>query len=150
MEILEQLLLGTTLIVFFTLFHVVALVYISQFIRRYTNRISVDITDMMIGKVLSMLVLAIIILHTIEAWGWALFYLFIGEFSSLADALYFSVTTVTTLGYGDLTLSKQWQLLGTFEAMQGLLLFSVTTAFVIDVLRTLFADQEKANPESTE
>ena len=150
MEILEQLLFGTTLIVFFTLFHVVALVYISQFIRRYTNRISVDITDMMIGKVLSMLVLAIIILHTIEAWGWALFYLFIGEFSSLADALYFSVTTVTTLGYGDLTLSKQWQLLGTFEAMQGLLLFSVTTAFVIDVLRTLFADQEKANPESTE
>lgn len=150
MEILEQLLLGTTLIVFFTLFHVVALVYISQFIRRYTNRISVDITDMLIGKVLSMLVLAIIILHTIEAWGWALFYLFIGEFSSLADALYFSVTTVTTLGYGDLTLSKQWQLLGTFEAMQGLLLFSVTTAFVIDVLRTLFADQEKANPETTE
>ena len=69
---------------------------------------------------------------------WAIIYLQLGEFEVLTDALYFSVVTSTTLGYGDIVLSSKWQLLGTFEAMGGLILFGTSTAFLLNVMRRLF------------
>ncbi len=65
------------------------------------------------------------------------------EFDDLTKALYFSVTTSTTLGYGDITLSPQWQLLSTFEAIAGLLLFGASTAFLLALMKNLFDDIEK-------
>ena len=65
----------------------------------------------------------------------------VGEFDQLAKALYFSVVTSTTLGYGDVTLSESWQLLATFEAMGGLILFGASTAFMLAVMRKLFEDR---------
>ena len=84
--------------------------------------------------------LTALIIHIVEAWGWALLYLSIGEFASLARALYFSAVTATTLGYGDTTLSEQWQLLSTIEAMGGLILFGASTAFLIAMMRHIFDD----------
>ncbi len=78
-------------------------------------------------------------MHTVSAWAWAFVYLVLGEFSELTQALYFSVVTATTLGYGDLTLSEEWQLLGSFEAMGGLVLFGASTAFLLGVTRSWFA-----------
>ena len=70
-----------------------------------------------------------------ESWGWATIYYILGEFSDMQQSLYFSVVTATTLGYGDLTLSDRWQLLSSFEAMGGLILFGVSVAFLFEILR---------------
>jgi hypothetical protein len=83
-------------------------------------------------------VAGIIAIHTVEIWLWASIYLFLGEFSELETALYFSAVTSTTLGYGDITLSEQWRLLGTFESMGGLILFGVSTAFLLALFNRLF------------
>jgi hypothetical protein len=56
---------------------------------------------------------------------------------------YFSVVTATTLGYGDVTLSEQWQLLGTFEAMAGLMLFGTSTIFFLAAMQRLFQDDDE-------
>ena len=61
----------------------------------------------------------------------------------MKDALYFSVVTSTTLGYGDMLLSERWQLLSTFEAMGGLILFAVSTAYLLALLRR-FLDSDGA------
>jgi voltage-gated potassium channel Kch len=53
-------------------------------------------------------------------------------------ALYFSTVTFTTLGYGDITLQERWQLLSSFEAANGIILFGVSTAFVFVAIRKLF------------
>ena len=86
-------------------------------------------------------VLGIVAIHTVEAWAWAAVLLRLGEFASLKEALYFSVVTSTTLGYGDLTLSDEWKLLGTFEAMGGLILFGASTAFLFQLMQRLFSDE---------
>ena len=88
-------------------------------------------------------VLAIIFIHTVEAWGWAALFMVLGEFRDISTALYFSVVTSTTLGYGDVTLSESWRLLGTFEAMGGLILFGASTAFLIGFMRHLFEDPRR-------
>ncbi len=53
-------------------------------------------------------------------------------------SLYFSTVTFTTLGYGDITLQERWQLLSSLEAVNGIILFGVSTAFVFGVIRKLF------------
>ena len=46
--------------------------------------------------------------------------------------------TLTTLGYGDITLPPRWQLLSAFEAVNGIILIGVSTAFVFAVIQRLY------------
>ena len=43
--------------------------------------------------------------------------------------------SATTLGYGDTLLSEKWKLLSGFIAANGLILFSLNTAFLFEALR---------------
>ncbi len=88
--------------------------------------------------VLVISIVGIFIVHTVEIWIWAVLYLWLGEFESMERALYFSTATFTTLGYGDITLHERWQLLSSFEAANGIILFGVSTAFVFGAIRKLF------------
>ncbi|MEM9322914.1 MAG: ion channel [Pseudomonadota bacterium] len=49
----------------------------------------------------------------------------------MATALYFSVSTATTVGYGDIILTPAWQVLGTFESMSGLILFGASVGVAV-------------------
>ncbi|HEY5838778.1 MAG TPA: potassium channel family protein [Pyrinomonadaceae bacterium] len=87
-----------------------------------------------------MVVFAIIVLlHLIEATVWAVFYYWSGLFSSFESALYFSLTSYSTLGYGDVLLPPSWRLLGTIEGISGVLLCGLSTAFLFAVVNALFS-----------
>lgn len=73
-----------------------------------------------------------------DVWTWALVYITIGAISSLEEALYFSTTNFTTLGYGDVVLGKEWRLLASFEAANGLIIFGWMTALVIAVIQRFY------------
>ena len=135
----NQLILGTAIITATVVFHVSGLLGLAQVLRRLGQapRAGAHHRPRML-LLLIVTVLGIIAIHTVEAWLWALVYLQLGQFVELAPALYFSVTTSTTLGYGDITLSEQWQLLATFEAMGGLILFGASTAFLLGLMSRLF------------
>ena len=83
-------------------------------------------------------VLAIFAVHTVQIWVWAAIYIALGELTQLSDALYFSTVTFTTLGYGDITLSVNWRLLSAIEAINGILLFGWSTAFLFAVLTNMW------------
>lgn len=77
---------------------------------------------------------------SVALWLWAGLFLFLGEFESIGKALYFASVSATTLGYGDTLLSDRWQLLSGFIAANGLVLFSLNTAFLFEALRRLNDD----------
>jgi hypothetical protein len=68
---------------------------------------------------------------------WAYVYLRVGAIEQLETALYFSMVTFTTLGYGDVTLSPDWRLLASFEAANGVIMFGWTTALIVAVIQRL-------------
>ncbi|MEM1435490.1 MAG: ion channel [Pseudomonadota bacterium] len=70
-------------------------------------------------------------------WLWALLFVLLGEFDSVRQAIYFASVSATTLGYGDQLLSDRWNLLSGFIAANGLVLFSLNTAFLFEALRRL-------------
>lgn len=115
----NQLIYGTGLIIVMVIFHVIILIWLASLLKRWEA--GYQIFDSTFGTMLAFgfSVFIIIGVHTSEAWFWAYIYLALGEFTSIHDALYFSVATSTTLGYGDVVLSGQWRLLGSFEAMGG-------------------------------
>jgi hypothetical protein len=79
----------------------------------------------------------IICLHLLEISVWALFYLWEGALPTADAALYFSAVTYTTTGYGDVVLPDRWRLLGSVEALTGILMCGWSTAAFVVVATQL-------------
>ena len=79
--------------------------------------------------------------HLIQIALWALVYLLCGEMATFETAFYFSAQNYTALGYGDVVLSQRWRLLGPLEAINGLLLFGLSTAVMFAVLSRLITNR---------
>jgi len=54
------------------------------------------------------------------------------------EALYFSLVTYSTLGYGDVILSDSHRLLGAFEAANGVIMLGWSTAIVVAALQKIY------------
>ena len=72
--------------------------------------------------------------HTIQVWVWAAFLLTLSALPNMFDAIYFSLVTYTTLGYGDVTLASDFKIFGAMAAVTGLLNFGLSTAFLVAVI----------------
>jgi hypothetical protein len=79
--------------------------------------------------------------HLVQIALWAVVLLLCGEIVSFQQAFYCSAQNYTALGYGDVHLSERWQLLGPLEAVNGLLLFGLSTAIMFAVLSRLIANR---------
>ena len=75
--------------------------------------------------------------HLVEIVLWAIAFQASSEFSTFEKAFCFSAQNYTTLGYGDIVLSDRWRLLGPLEAINGLLLFGLSTAVMFAALSRL-------------
>jgi hypothetical protein len=74
------------------------------------------------------------VLHAIEIWLYAAVYALSGALGSFEEALYFSTSTYTTVGYGDVVLPKGWRVLGAIEGANGIILLGWSTAFFVSVV----------------
>jgi hypothetical protein len=75
--------------------------------------------------------------HLIQIALWAVLFLLCGLSSGFEEAFYLSAENYTALGYGDIVLPGRWRLLGPVEAINGLLLFGLSTALMFAVLSRL-------------
>jgi hypothetical protein len=81
---------------------------------------------------------ATIVMHMLETAIWAAFFWERSLFPNFETSLYFSLTSYTTIGFGDVTLPPAWRMLGGVEAITGVLLCGLSTAFVFAVVNGLF------------
>ncbi|MEM6453555.1 MAG: potassium channel family protein [Acidobacteriota bacterium] len=87
-------------------------------------------------RVLVETALFLIALHVVEVLIWATAYAVVkpAGLASLEDAVYFSFTTFTTLGYGDVVIRDHWKLLTGIESLNGVLLIGWSTALLFAVI----------------
>ena len=89
--------------------------------------------------VIGVIGLLLAVLHGIECGIWAAVYLWLGALDSPTDALLYSVDAMSTRGASGLTLQRPWQMMGALEAVNGMLLFGISTAYVFAVMQVYWS-----------
>nr|WP_245181393.1 potassium channel family protein [Sinorhizobium mexicanum] len=74
----------------------------------------------------------------IDVCLWAAFYYLAKALPTFEESFYFSTVTFTTVGYGDIVLSKDWRHVATFEAVNGWIIFGWATALMMAVIQRLY------------
>ena len=85
-------------------------------------------------------------LHGVEAALWAAAYWWLGALNSPTDAILYSVDSMSTRGASGLTLERHWQLMGALEAMDGMLLFGISTAFIFAMMQAYWSLMTRGGP----
>jgi hypothetical protein len=74
-------------------------------------------------------------LHALEAAIWATALFLIGAVPTPHLAMLYSTSAMTAYGHAQVFLEGRWQMLGALEALTGLMLFGLTTAFLYGMIR---------------
>lgn len=82
--------------------------------------------------------LAATLLHAFEAATWAGAYVALGALSDHKMALLYSLGAMTTYGHANIYLEPHWRLMGALEALNGMLLFGLTTAFLYGMIQRVW------------
>jgi hypothetical protein len=80
----------------------------------------------------------IVLLHLIQITLWAAVFWREGELPTLEKAVYFSTTTYTTVGFGDVVLGPGWRVLAGIEGLTGIILVGWSTAFVFAIVNRMY------------
>jgi hypothetical protein len=83
-------------------------------------------------------------LHLIAISIWAVAYVELECLPDLSTAFYFSSITYTTVGYGDVVLPAPWRAISGAEALTGILLAGLSTAYLFAFLSQLL--QQRLRP----
>jgi hypothetical protein len=91
-------------------------------------------------------------LHGLEGVLWAAAYWWLGALDSFTDASVYSLATMTTFELPGLTLPSRFHMLSALEAVNGALLFGISTAFLFAVIQVhwqLLSRRHEAAPPSS-
>jgi voltage-gated potassium channel len=86
---------------------------------------------------------AIIVLHLLHIVLWTTFYHW-QCFPSWETAFYFSTSSYTTVGYGDVVLPQTWRTLGAVESVVGVLMCGLSVS-VLFAIMTRLVEREVAS-----
>lgn len=135
MPVLWQIVLGLALMIATTSLHAGAILVMLRHGRARLKAMRPLGTLKLEIATLCAAVLALALLHIGEAAAWASCFDRLGAVDGMPDAFYFTLVTLTTLGYGDLVPDAPFRLMAGLCALTGLLATGMTTAFVIEILR---------------
>jgi len=129
---------GLPLIVLASVIHVIGLGAIELGIERsLKDTVKAGGRLMMFAAVVGATVLSATALHAIGASVWALAYVWLDALPDERSAMLYSIGAMTTFGHASLRLSDKWQMLGALEALNGMLMFGLTTAFLYSTIRNI-------------
>ena len=130
---------GLPLIVLTVVFHAYALGHINNDVNSRLNRGErrrhfSSAPNFIIGTT----ALAAAILHGLEGGIWAAAYRLLGASADNKSAMLYSLNALTSYGHADIHLEPRWAMMGALEALNGWILFGITTAFLFSVVQKVW------------
>jgi hypothetical protein len=145
---------GIPLIVMCISMHIYGLAVIRHYIARREPRHAGSGGHFELHNVIKLhvVLLSVTILHTLEALVWSMAYLLLGAVTNYPDAVLFSMEAITSYGHTAINLPPHWRMMGSLEALNGVILFGLTTGFLFAELQAsaVFhrdAKVDKRNPQ---
>jgi hypothetical protein len=127
------------LIVITVIIHVVGLLRINQRVERIENTtVERHRFPVVFAVIIGATVLLATLLHGLEGVIWAVTYRLVGALPDNHSAVLYSLSAMTSYGHANLDLERHWQLMGALEALNGMLLFGLTTAFLFGIIQRVW------------
>ena len=82
--------------------------------------------------------LLVTMLHAFEGSVWAAAYRILGALPDNRSAMLYSFSAVTSYGHATIFLDPDWQMMGALEALNGMMLFGLTTAFLFNMIQQVW------------
>lgn len=82
-------------------------------------------------------VLLVTLLHAVEATIWSIAYVRLEALPDYRMSMLYSLNAITAYGHVAIDLAPHWQMMGALEALNGMILFGLTTAFLFGALHKL-------------
>jgi hypothetical protein len=137
MTIAVQIFWGSVVLGICSLIHIAIIIWSTSLLKilgpkllRYSARVRFGV---LLGKAFSF----VIVSHTIQVWVLAFSFVISKAIPHIGDAVYFALTTYTTLGYGDIILDTDFRVYGAMASVTGLLNIGLSTAFLAGILGRL-------------
>ncbi|MBE9476250.1 MAG: two pore domain potassium channel family protein [Proteobacteria bacterium] len=137
MTIAVQIFWGSVVLGICSVVHIVVIIWSTSLLKilgpkllRYSSKVRLGI---LLGKAFGF----VIISHTIQVWILAFSFVIFKAIPRVGDAVYFALTTYTTLGYGDIILDTDFRVYGAMASVTGLLNIGLSTAFLAGLLGRL-------------
>ena len=131
---------GLPLIVSTAVIHVLGLGLIYQeAVRVSNNMMQRRHTTVVFMVVMGATTLFATTLHAVEAGLWAAAYRLLGALPDNKSAMLYSLGAITSYGHASLFLEERWQLMGAMEALNGWLLFGLTTAVLFAMIEKIWS-----------
>ena len=126
---------GLPVLVLTVVGHVCALVLLGMTLGRIVPRRGARRIPIVFIVAVAFTALAAASLHGFEAALWAAVFVSLGALPDMHDAMLYSLGAITSYGHVSIYLEDRWKLLGAIEAVNGLILFGLTTAFLFAAIQ---------------
>ena len=148
MSFLHQIAAAVLLVILTLCFQCVGVVALIEWLKRVLTRDNHTFGPIHAAALVVKSSVAVIVLHGLVILLWAGWYR-LRCFPSWEPAFYFSASTYSTVGYGDLVLPSNWRLLGPLESMTGVLMCGVSVAVLFAIISRSITIHERRRRTST-
>ena len=131
------LLLSAALVALTVIIQITGLAVLIWMMRRRAKRYGDFVYVLQQAGVILAVVLGLFVMHGVQIWMFAAVFMLLGEFQTFEAALYFSTSTFTTVGYGEVVIESRWRIVAAIESAAGFLVLGWSTVFLISVLSRL-------------
>jgi Ion channel len=90
--------------------------------------------------------LVLLLGNLVQIMLWGALFLWLGEFDQAYDAIYHSAVNFSSLGYGDIVMSRERRLLGPLEAVNGVLMLGMSAATLMAIVQHMIKLLSEAQP----
>ncbi len=138
-----KLIVGASMIGLTVILHAIVCDLVLRFLNRHSKLFFRSFGQFWAILTLSVCVFAIGSAIMADIWMWTLllYYLEPEALGDIETALYFTTSTFTTVGYGDIVLTDEWRILSGTTSINGMLLFGWSTAFIFEIMAKLYQDK---------
>ncbi|MBC7280228.1 potassium channel family protein [Hoeflea sp.] len=135
---ISELIIGTLTILASSSVMIVFVLLAIRLVRRAEAKYSVRRPGIWhFSTLLASAIVLVLFANTVCVWLWATLFHLLGVFETFEEAVYFSMVSFTTVGYGDVVVEHDWRILSGFVSVNGILAFGIFTAVLIEIIRGL-------------
>ncbi|MBE1281902.1 MAG: two pore domain potassium channel family protein [Rhodobacteraceae bacterium] len=139
MTLVQQLMWGSLYLFACLLIETAILIWGMSYVGRVSRNLEHSKSRLLRSAVLLTTLAFILVAHTVQVWIWALAFVVTTALPDWNTAIYFSLVSYTSLGYGDVVLGPGLRIFGGFAAITGLLGFGISTGLLVAIMNRILS-----------